>query len=146
DHNDTWMQSFLKLSGAVISPHGKTTMSPALFRRQLDHGAWAMTVATAQQIQVCRAMGITRVVLANQLIGRQAIRYVVDELAAHEDFDFYCLADSVAGVAQLTRALAGRTLKAPLNVLLEGGVVGGRTGCRDLKTALDVARAVAAGG
>jgi D-serine deaminase-like pyridoxal phosphate-dependent protein len=146
DHNDRWMQSFLKLSGAVISPHGKTTMSPALFRRQLDHGAWAMTVATAQQMQVCRAMGIKRIVLANQLVGRQAIRYVLDELAAHDDLEFYCLVDSVAGVAQLTRALGGRTLRAPLNLLLEGGMVGGRTGCRDLATALEVARAVLAAG
>lgn len=146
DHNDAWMQSFLKLSGAVISPHGKTTMSPALFRRQLDHGAWAMTVATAQQIQVCRAMGIKRIVLANQLIGRQAVRYVLDELAAHADFEFYCLADSVAGVGQITRALSGRALKAPLNLLLEGGILGGRTGCRDLKRALEVAREIAAAG
>src|SRR6266700_3590556 len=105
DHNDAWMQSFLKLSGAVISPHGKTTMSPALFRRQLEHGAWAMTVATAQQIQVCREMGVNRIVLANQLIGRQAIRYVLDEVAAHGDLELYCLADSVAGVTQLVRAL-----------------------------------------
>jgi D-serine dehydratase len=146
DHNDRWMQSFLKLSGAVISPHGKTTMSPALFRRQLDHGAWAMTVATAQQIQVCRAMGIKRIVLANQLVGRQAIRYVLDELAAHVDFEFYCLADSLAGVAQLAKVVDGRTLRAPLNLLLEGGIAGGRTGCRDLETALEVARAVAAAG
>jgi D-serine dehydratase len=146
DHNDRWMQSFLKLSGAAISPHGKTTMSPALFRRQLDHGAWAMTVATAQQIQVCRAMSIKRIVLANQLVGRQAIRYVLDELAAHGDFEFFCLADSLAGVAQLAKAVAGRTLRAPLNLLLEGGMVGGRTGCRDLETALEVARAIAAAG
>jgi len=146
DHNDAWMQSFLKLSGAVISPHGKTTMSPALFRRQLEHGAWAMTVATAQQIQVCREMGVNRIVLANQLIGRQAIRYVLDELAAHGDLELYCLADSVAGVAQLVRALGGRSLRAPLNLLLEGGMVGGRTGCRDLATALEVARAIAQAG
>ncbi len=146
DHNDAWMQSFLKLSGAVISPHGKTTMSPALFRRQLEHGAWAMTVATAQQIQVCREMGVNRIVLANQLIGRQAIRYVLDEVAAHGDLELYCLADSVAGVTQLVRALGGRSLRAPLNLLLEGGMVGGRTGCRDLATALDVARAIAQAG
>src|SRR5258708_4242660 len=142
DHNDAWMQSFLKLSGAVISPHGKTTMSPALFRRQLEHGAWAMTVATAQQIQVCREMGVNRIVLANQLIGRQAIRYVLDEVAAHGDLELYCLADSVAGVTQLVRALGGRSLRAPLNLLFEGGIVGGPTGCRHLATALDVARAI----
>ncbi len=27
-HNGKWMASFLEVSGAVISPHGKTTMSP----------------------------------------------------------------------------------------------------------------------
>ena len=146
DHNDRWMQSFLGLSGAAIAPHGKTTMSPALFRRQLEHGAWAMTVATVQQVQVCRSVGIDRVVLANQLVGRQAMRYILDELAADETFEFYCLVDSVAGVTQLAEAARGRTLKAPVNLLLEGGTMGGRTGCRDLAGALEVARAAAATG
>ena len=142
DHNDRWMQSFLRLSGAKIAPHGKTTMSPALFRRQLEDGAWAMTVATAQQVRVCRAMGVQRVVLANQLVGRQAIRYVLEELAGDPGFEFYCLVDSVAGVEMLARAAAERRLRVPINLLLEGGTAGGRTGCRDLAGALAVARAV----
>ena len=141
-HNEEWMHAFLALSGAVISPHGKTTMSPQLFRRQLDHGAWAMTVATVQQVQVCRAMGVKRVVLANQLVGRQAIRYILDELATHEDFEFYCLVDSVEGVSLLAEAASRARLRAPVNLLLEGGIAGGRTGCRDVATALAVARAV----
>jgi len=146
DHNDRWMQDFLRLSGAVIAPHGKTTMSPALFRRQLEHGAWAMTVATAQQIQVCRAMGLRRIVLANQLIGRQAIRYVMEELTAHADFEFYCLVDSVAGVEMLAEAARSFRPQAPVNLLLEGGIAGGRTGCRDLASALEVARSVGKAG
>ncbi len=146
DHNERWMSAFLGLTGARIAPHGKTTMSPELFRRQLDHGAWAMTVATPQQIEVCRAQGISRVVLANQLIGRQAIRYVLDLLEDDEPFDFYCLVDSLEGVALLTEAVRTRNLKQPLNLLLEGGMTGGRTGCRDLETALRVAERVAQAG
>ncbi|HUK06248.1 MAG TPA: amino acid deaminase [Stellaceae bacterium] len=146
EHNERWMQDFLRLSGAVISPHGKTTMSPALFRRQLADGAWAMTVATAQQLQVCRSIGIKRIVLANQLIGRQAIRYVLQELTAHGDFEFYCLIDSVEGVKMLAEATRGSQLAAPINLLLEGGTQGGRTGCRDLASALGVARAVRSAG
>jgi D-serine dehydratase len=146
DHNDQWMKAFLGRSGAVIAPHGKTTMSPALFRRQLDSGAWAITVATVHQLQVCRQMGLDRVILANQLIGRQAIRYVLDELEAHPEFEFYALVDSPAGVAMLAEAAAGRTLKAPINLLLEGGMAGGRSGCRDLEAAMAVARAVKAAG
>ncbi|EGH31738.1 hypothetical protein PSYJA_23278, partial [Pseudomonas syringae pv. japonica str. M301072] len=46
-HNIRWMQQFVSDSGAELAPHGKTSMVPALFRRQLDAGAWGMTLATA---------------------------------------------------------------------------------------------------
>ncbi len=143
-HNGRWMADFLKLSGAVIAPHGKTTMSPQLFDRQFADGAWAITLATVHQIQVARHFGFDRLVLANQLVGRQAIRYVLDELARDPGFEFYCLVDSVDGVEMLARAASAHPLARPLNVLLEGGTFGGRTGCRDQATALEVARAVAA--
>jgi hypothetical protein len=41
-HNGTWMRRFLGLSGAVIAPHGKTTMSPQLFARQFAEGPGAL--------------------------------------------------------------------------------------------------------
>jgi len=143
-HNGHWMREFLTRSGAVIAPHGKTTMSPQLFRDQLADGAWAITVATTQQLRVCRDFGIERVVLANQLVGRQAISYVISELKRDSGFDFYCLVDSVANVGQLAAAARAAAPGRPLQVLLEGGMMGGRTGCRDVATALAVARAVKA--
>ncbi len=143
-HNSQWMREFLALSGAVIAPHGKTTMSPQLFRDQLADGAWAMTVATAQQLRICRDFGIDRVVLANQLVGRQAISYVLGELKRDAAFDFYCLVDSLANVDQLATAARAAAPGRPLQVLLEGGMAGGRTGCRDITTALAIARAVKA--
>ncbi len=144
--NGQWMREFLALSGAVIAPHGKTTMSPQLFRDQLADGAWAMTIATAQQLRICRDFGIDRVVLANQLVGRQAISYVFGELKRDATFDFYCLVDSVANVEQLAAAARAAVPGRPLQVLLEGGMAGGRTGCRDITAALAVARAVKAAG
>jgi len=141
-HNGTWMRQFLEASGAAIAPHGKTTMSPQLFARQLADGAWAMTLATIQQTQVARDFGIGRIVLANQLVGRQAIRYVVGELKRDPEFDFYCLVDSVENVAALAMAAREAGLGRPIQLLLEGGYPGGRTGCRDLEAALTVARAV----
>jgi D-serine dehydratase len=145
--NSAWMQRFLTASGAAISPHGKTSMSPQLFARQLADGAWGMTVATVHQLQVARDFGVQRVVLANQLVGRQAIRYVLAELRRDPDFDFYCLVDSAANVAALATAMreaaaSEGTIGRPLQVLLEGGYPGGRTGCRTLAEALDVARAI----
>ncbi|MEE8246970.1 MAG: amino acid deaminase [Alphaproteobacteria bacterium] len=142
-HNADWMRRFLDQSGAVLSPHGKTSMSPELFARQIEHGAWAITVATAQQARVCREFGFERILLANQLIGGPEIDYVLDELAADPGFDFYCLVDSPAAVERLASAARGHALRRPLQVLLEGGTPGGRTGCRDLDEAMAVARAVA---
>ena len=40
EHNIRWMQKFVSDSGAELAPHGKTSMTPALFKRQLDAGAW----------------------------------------------------------------------------------------------------------
>ena len=142
-HNSDWMRRFLALSGAMIAPHGKTTMSPQLFARQLADGAWAITVATAQQLQVARDFGLKRIVLANQLVGRQAIRYVLDELKRDPEFDFYCLVDSTENVAALAAAARAAAIGRPLQVLLEGGYPGGRTGARDRAAALAVAEAVA---
>src|SRR3546814_18907374 len=80
-HNGDWMRRFLAASGARIAPHGKTTMSPQLFGRQIEDGAWAITIGPVQQLQVARRYGFDRVVLANQLVGAQAIRYVLGEIA-----------------------------------------------------------------
>jgi len=41
DHNSRWMRRFLELTDAKIAPHGKTTMAPQLFAKQLADGAWA---------------------------------------------------------------------------------------------------------
>ena len=142
-HNADWMRRFVAMTGVVLAPHGKTTMSPELFRRQLDDGAWALTVATVQQLRVCREHGIARVLMANQLIGKQAIDYVLDEIARDPKFEFYALVDSIAGVDCLAAAAATRRPGRPLGLLVECGVAGGRTGCRSAVQALEVARRVA---
>lgn len=142
DENSTWMRRFLALSGARLAPHGKTTMSPQLFHKQLQDGAWGITLANIAQVQVARRFGISRIVLANQLVGKQALRYVFTHLRDDSDFDFYCLVDSIEGVAILAEAARHYSIGRPLQVLLEGGVLNRRTGVRDLQTAMDVARAV----
>ena len=141
-HNSHWMRDFLLRSHAVIAPHGKTTMAPQLFSKQMQDGAWAITLATPQQIQVARDFGFSRIVMANQLVGKQAIRYVLDELRRDPELDFYCLVDSEAGVRQLAEAARAAKVGRPLQVLLEGGMPGVRTGVRDRATGLAVARAV----
>jgi D-serine dehydratase len=143
-HNSRWMRRFLELFDVRLCPHGKTTMAPQLFARQLADGAWGITVATVQQLMVCRRFGVPRVLMANQLVGRQAIRAVLAELQADPGFEFLCLVDSLEGVELLRRELEEMPLGRPFEVLLEGGVKGGRTGCRTMEEALAVARAIAA--
>ena len=143
-HNGDWMRRFLAVSGARISPHGKTTMSPQLFGRQMDDGAYAITIGSVQQLQVARHYGFDRVVMANQLVGARAIGYVLDEINRDPAFDFYSLVDSVALVNRLAEAARRVQLKRPLQLIVEGGFVGGRTGCRQLEEALAVAAAVKA--
>ncbi len=143
-HNARWMRSFIEREDVALCPHGKTTMAPQLFARQLEDGASGITVATVQQMRVCRRFGVPRVLMANQLIGRQAIREVLSALNADASFDFLCLVDSVDGVDVLAKEVADFGAKRPLQLLLEGGIDGKRTGCRSVADGLEVARAVAA--
>jgi len=127
-HNLSWMQRFVTEYGVKLAPHGKTTMAPKLFARQLAAGAWGITLATAHQTQTAYAHGVRRVIMANQLVGKQNMRLIAD-LLQDASFTFYCLVDSAELVDQLGRFFAERQQR--LNVLLELGPVGGRTGVRN---------------
>jgi D-serine dehydratase len=142
DHNSRWMRRFLERTGAKICPHGKTTMSPQLFAQQLDDGAWGITLATVAQVRIARRYGVGRILLANQLVDRSSIKTVLRELDRDASFDFYCLVDSIAGVELLSETVKSHGSSRPLQVLVEVGVDGGRCGCRDVQTAMEVARAV----
>lgn len=143
-HNSAWMRRFTELAGVKLCPHGKTTMSPQLFARQLAGGAWGITAATVGHVRIYRRHGIGRIFFANQLVGRQNIAYVLDELRADPAFDFYCLVDSAASVDILERALAAAPIGRPLQVLIELGLPGGRNGLREDTHALDLARRISA--
>ena len=145
-HNVRWMQRFVEESGAAIAPHGKTTMSPALFDLQMAAGAWGITVATVHQLQVARHFGFSRILMANQLVGRNNIEYVLSELKNDPAFEFWCLADFTMNVRRLSEAAQRIEVGRPLRLLVEIGYAGGRTGCRDQETAVEVARAIAAAG
>ncbi len=144
DNNRAFMRRFLAASGARIAPHGKTTMAPALFQMQLDDGAWGITAATASQVLAFRRFGVQRIFLANELVGRASIDAVLAELAADPKFDFYCLIDSAASLSQLVERTRLARIGRPVNVLVELGSPGARTGVRSLAEATLLARAAKA--
>ena len=129
--------------GVLLAPHGKTTLAPQLWARQLDRGAWGITVATPAQAAICRAFGVRRVLLANELVDTAAIAWVVDELRRDDEFEFVCYVDSVDGVERISAA-AGVGEGRGVDVLVEIGFEGGRTGCRTTQAAIEVATAAAA--
>ncbi|AMQ84152.1 MULTISPECIES: amino acid deaminase [Pseudomonas] len=140
EHNIRWMQTFVSNSGAELAPHGKTSMTPALFRRQLEAGAWGITLASATQTRAAYAHGVRRVLMANQLVGTPNMALIADLLAADSGFDFYCMVDHPDNVADLGAYFASRGVR--LNVMIEYGVVGGRCGCRSEQEVIELAKAI----
>jgi len=142
-HNADAMADWCTKAGVYLAPHGKTTMAPQLFARQLAAGAWAMTAATISQVQVYRAFGIQRILMANELTDRNGITWLAAELNASPGWDCYAYVDSIAGVRLLDEALRAAGATRPLSVLVELGFTAGRTGCRSVAEALEVAVAAA---
>jgi D-serine deaminase-like pyridoxal phosphate-dependent protein len=140
-HNIALMAGWCREHAVLHAPHGKTTMAPQLFQRQLEAGAWAITAATASHVRIYRAFGVQRILLANELVEPVALRWLAQELAIEPELDFYCLVDSTAAVEAMAQGLRGS--ERPVQVLVEVGFEGGRTGCRDVAEALEVAAAVA---
>jgi D-serine dehydratase len=138
-HNVTAMADWSARAGVRLAPHGKTTMAPQLFARQLAAGAWGITAATVGQAQVYRAFGIGRILIANELTDPAGITWLADELTADPGLDCYVYVDSVPGVRLLAGTLAAAGATRPLPVLVELGIPAGRTGCRNIDQALAVA-------
>ena len=144
NHNLAVVSRFCVERGVSLAPHGKTTMSPEIIVRQLDAGAWAITAATASQARVMRAFGVERVLIAHQLVDPAAVRWAFDELAADPQAEILALVDSIEAVEAMERALSGRGEGRPIDVLVELGARRGRTGCRSIDEAVEVASRAAA--
>lgn len=139
DHNSRTMKGFCERNHVSLAPHGKTTMAPALFRRQIRDGAWAMTAATTWQAKTMREAGVNRVLIANQVVVPGEIEWLAKSL--DEGFEVYCYVDSLEGVDIMNETLVRVERAHRLPVLLEMGITGGRTGVRTIADGLLVAAA-----
>ncbi|WP_199513546.1 alanine racemase [Nucisporomicrobium flavum] len=132
--NIATMAAYALRHGFSFAPHAKTSMAPTLLQAQLAAGAWAMTVATADQALVLRRLGVPRVLIANEVLDPTALGWLAAQAA--QGWQVYAQTDSVAGVE--AAAAAGG-----LPLLVELGHAGGRTGCRTVDEVVAVARAAA---
>jgi D-serine deaminase-like pyridoxal phosphate-dependent protein len=139
DANISRLAAWCRDHGLALAPHGKTTMAPVLWQRQLAAGAWGITVATWSQARVAVAAGVRRVLVANAVVDPVGLAWLRSALDADPELQVLVWADSPATVAATAAGLgAGR----PLSVLVELGADGGRTGARDRATALAIAAAI----
>ncbi|MFF6951555.1 amino acid deaminase [Streptomyces iakyrus] len=143
EHNLKLMETYAARHGLAFAPHGKTSMAPQLFQRQIEHGAWGITLAVPHQVRVARAFGTRRVFLANELVDAAALRWIAAELDADPRFELVCYVDSVRGVELMDAALRGATRPVDVVVELAAGE-GARTGVRTEAECAAVADAVAA--
>ncbi|RAG84184.1 amino acid deaminase [Streptacidiphilus pinicola] len=137
EHNLQLMAVWADRHGLAHAPHGKTPLAPQLFQRQLELGAWGITAATPSHVRMYRHFGVRRIFLGNELVDAPALRWLSEELARDPEFRFVCYVDSVRGVELMDAALTHR-----VDVVVELGATGSRTGVRSWVEADDVARAV----
>jgi D-serine deaminase-like pyridoxal phosphate-dependent protein len=126
--------------GVSHAPHAKTTMAPTLFQAQMRAGAWGLTAATANQALVYRRCGVPAILLASPVLDPRPLAWLAQELDTDASMRLLCYVDSAETVAALATTVGDR----PLEVLVELGFPGGRTGCRTSEQALAIAQAAAA--
>lgn len=142
-HNLAWMQDYARRKGVDLAPHGKTTMSPELFERQLAAGAWGLSFATVYQVAVGVQAGARRIIIANQVVCDADLDGVALLRRNHADLRIWFLVDSLPQLSLIEQWSQRRPQAPELDVLIEIGVPGQRTGCRTLDEAVTLAQAVA---
>lgn len=135
------MAAWAERHGLELMPHGKTTMAPELWRRQLDAGATGITVATGWQAIVALHAGVPTVQIANACTDGALLRRISAWLDDHPEQEVASWVDSEATVDLMVSALPPTSR---LGVLVERGAPGGRTGARDDDTVIALAEKVTA--
>ncbi|MBL1099087.1 amino acid deaminase [Streptomyces coffeae] len=145
EHNLLEMERYSAAHGLAFAPHGKTSMAPQLFERQLAHGAWGITAALPSHVRMYRAFGIQRIFLANEVVDAAALHWLAGELDADPGFRLITYVDSTRGVELMDAALREAGARRPMDVVVElGAGEGARTGVRTEAECTEVADAVAA--
>ena len=142
EHNVAWMQQWANRKGVRLAPHGKTTLSPELWRMQLQAGAWGLTAANVRQACLAADAGAERCIIANQILSSVDLTDLHQLLDRHPTLRVWFLVDSLEQLHIIERWQLAHAPDRRFDVLLELGTVGFRTGCRTIEQALTLARAL----
>lgn len=139
ESNVAMLASFARKHRLELAPHGKTTMTPSIFARQLAAGAWGLTVATGNQLLAAHEAGVRRLFVANEILDLTVLHWIARTLDRESSTEIVFGVDSTAGV-DLLHGVAGAR---PLTVVVERGHANGRTGVRSRADALRLAQRAA---
>ena len=142
ENNIRVMAAWCRERGVELAPHVKTTMSAPIIERQLAAGAVGVTVATVDQVASALAWGHGRVLVANEIVDRFGLTRVRSWLEEDPGREIRCFVDSEAGVRAAGEVFDGGAVA--LEVLIDVGTPGGRTGVRSLDEGLLLAELVRA--
>lgn len=137
DNNIRAMAAWCQQRGVELAPHVKTTMSPPIIERQVASGAAGVTVATVDQLASVLGWGQQHVLVANEIVDSYGLMRLRTWLEEDPGREIRCFVDSAAGVEAAARVFAGAAVS--LEVLIDVGTPGGRTGTRNLQEGLRLA-------
>ena len=131
------MQQAAEAFGVRLRPHTKTHKSPQIAKLQAEAGARGVTVAKVGEAEVMADGGLDDILIANQVIGAEKIRRLID---LSERVRLGVLVDSREGVDMLARAFG--SAGGSLDVLIEIDTGKGRCGLSNVDEIVELACSV----
>jgi D-serine deaminase-like pyridoxal phosphate-dependent protein len=128
--------SYCNAHGASHAPHSKTAMSREVASMQLEAGAWALTAASVAQAKIIRSWGVERIMIANQVIDLDDLRWIARENKSDAGGWVAFFVDSPRHL--MLAAEAAAATGGFLRVLVERGHIEGRCGVRSTESGRDL--------
>ncbi len=138
DANIARMAATCREAGVSWRPHSKGVKTPEIVRRQIAAGAIGVTCAKVGEAEVMAASGVRDILIANQVVGSQKIRRLLDLL---DRADVKVAVDCVEHIRALGTAAAARDLT--LGVVIEVNIGMNRAGVEPGAPVVALARAIA---
>ncbi len=141
EHNLQIMADLAQNTHCVLAPHGKTTMSPELLKKQCANGAWGMTIANVNQAIKAVNWGVKNLIIANQVISKIDLLDLAQLQSENPEIFIAFFVDCVELAEYISAIYPANSPK--LKIFIELGVKGGRTGFRAINDAKKAAIAIA---
>ncbi|GCL71927.1 hypothetical protein PN4B1_18320 [Paenibacillus naphthalenovorans] len=126
-------------AGVRLRPHVKTHKSPWIALKQLQYGAFGITVAKIGEAEVMRKHGITDILIAYPIVGEQKLRRL-EKLAAHAEVTVALdSVEAARGISEVGRRL-GKTMSLYIDVDTGLQRCGRQPGEETLQLARDIAK------